>query len=40
MLDELIKLSEQNPKEIYKKDNYIINNGTPFEVKKEFMWIA
>ena len=39
-IEELVKLSKQNPKEIYKKGNVIISNGTPFTVKKQFNWLA
>jgi len=39
-IEELIELSKQNPKEIYKKGNIIISNGAPFTVKKQFNWFA
>ena len=39
-IQEFIKKSEQNPKIIYTKKGYVINNGTPFKVKQPFYFFV
>jgi len=37
---ELIKKSGLNPKKLYTKNGYVINNRTPFKVKQPFYFFV